>query len=133
MNEKVLYDAPLRYRDALWHQPFWSLLLLVGFLKALWDSFSLHIKVTDQRVLLTQGVFSRQDIEVEYARVREVSYRQSLLERFANIGIVTLISSDPSTPILHIPLPDPQEMKEQIRSMVRSEKINRGIRMEENF
>jgi uncharacterized membrane protein YdbT with pleckstrin-like domain len=52
-----------------------------------------HFVFTNERVLLREGVFSRQQRDIPLNRVTDVSYRQSILERVLGCGVLTVESA----------------------------------------
>jgi uncharacterized membrane protein YdbT with pleckstrin-like domain len=54
---------------------------------------STHFVFTNERVLLRQGVFNREQRDIPLARVNDVSSRQSLLERLLGCGNLTVESA----------------------------------------
>jgi uncharacterized membrane protein YdbT with pleckstrin-like domain len=62
---------------------FWPLLV--------WRST--HFVFTNERVLLRQGVFNREQRDIPLARVNDVSSRQNLLERLLACGTLTVESA----------------------------------------
>ena len=79
------------------------LLLVVGaaalvlfFWLAFWPFIvwrSTHFVFTNERVLLREGVFSREQRDIPLARVNDVSSKQSLLERMLGCGNLTVESA----------------------------------------
>ncbi len=68
--------------------------------------------VTNQRVLIEQGVFTKTVDEIDLRYVDDSQFQQTLVDRILGIGNVTLISSDKTSP----------------RYMLRSVKDPRGVR-----
>ncbi|MGE5828267.1 MAG: PH domain-containing protein [Micromonosporaceae bacterium] len=54
---------------------------------------STHFVFTNERVLLRQGVFNREQRDIPLARVNDVSSRQSLLDRLLGCGNLTVESA----------------------------------------
>jgi uncharacterized membrane protein YdbT with pleckstrin-like domain len=69
-------------------------------------------RVTNQRVVVEQGIFSKTVDEIDLRYVDDSAFTQSFADRILGIGNVTLISSDKTSP----------------RSMLRSIKDPRGVR-----
>jgi uncharacterized membrane protein YdbT with pleckstrin-like domain len=73
--------------------------------------------VTNQRVMLEQGVFSKSVDEIDLRYVDDTQFFQTLLDRMLGIGNVTLISSDKSTPQYVLrSVNDPRGVRETIRA-----------------
>lgn len=74
-------------------------------------------RVTNQRVLVEQGVFSKTVDEIDLRYVDDSTFTQSLFERILGIGSVTLISSDKSSPRYVLrSIRDPRGVREMIRA-----------------
>lgn len=74
-------------------------------------------RVTNQRVLVEQGVFSKTVDEIDLRYVEDSTFTQSLVERILGIGSVTLISSDKNTPRYVLrSIRDPRGVREMIRA-----------------
>jgi len=78
---------------------------------------STKYNVTNQRVLVEQGVFSKTVDEIDLRYVEDSTFHQSLVERILGIGSVTLISSDKNTPRYVLrSIKDPRHVRELIRA-----------------
>jgi len=78
---------------------------------------STHYRVTNQRVLVEQGVFSKTVNEIDLRYVDDSTFTQSLFERMLGIGHVTLLSSDTNTPQYVLrSVKDPRGLRELIRA-----------------
>jgi uncharacterized membrane protein YdbT with pleckstrin-like domain len=74
-------------------------------------------RVTNQRVLVEQGVFSKTVDEIDLRYVDDSTFSQSLVERILGIGSVTLMSSDTNTPRYVLrSIRDPRGVREMIRA-----------------
>ncbi len=73
--------------------------------------------VTNQRVLIEQGVFSKTVDEIDLRYVDDSQFFQSFVDRLLGIGNVTLISSDKNTPryVLYS-IKDPRGVREIVRA-----------------
>ena len=73
--------------------------------------------VTNQRVIVEQGVFSKRVDEIDLRYIDDSTFTQSLIERILGIGSVTLMSSDTSTPSYVLrSIRDPRGVRELIRA-----------------
>jgi membrane protein YdbS with pleckstrin-like domain len=96
--------------------------VLVGarLLRLIWQVAVLkshRYRITNQRITIETGVFSKKIEEIDMRTVTDFQLEQSFLERVLRIGDITLVSSDPTTARLTlIGLPDPRDMRELIRS-----------------
>jgi uncharacterized membrane protein YdbT with pleckstrin-like domain len=74
-------------------------------------------RVTNQRVLVEQGVFSKTVDEIDLRYVDDSTFTQNLMERILGIGSVTLMSSDTSSPRYVLrSIKDPRGVREMIRA-----------------
>jgi len=72
--------------------------------KVLWEgkpfnyglpSFTAY-KITDSRIIVEKGIFTKKRDEIRLYRIRDVSTKRSLWERLFKMGDITVISSDAS-------------------------------------
>ncbi|MBE6543934.1 MAG: PH domain-containing protein [Ruminococcaceae bacterium] len=86
------------------------------------------------RLYVTVGAINIKDDEVLLYRVRDISVRRSLWQRMANLGTVTVNTSDKSTPIVVLKnIKDPLIVKELIHENAEEMKIKRRIRLGETI
>lgn len=73
-------------------------------------------RLTNQRLVVEQGILSRTLDEVDLRTVDDSGFSQSPLERLQGIGTVWVVSSDRLTPRLTLRgIPDPRSLRERIR------------------
>jgi membrane protein YdbS with pleckstrin-like domain len=76
-----------------------------------------HYRITDQRIVIESGVFSRQIEEIDMRTVEDLQFRQSLMERLLGIGDVTVISADKTVGRARlVGLERPRDLRELIRT-----------------
>ena len=74
-------------------------------------------RVTNQRVIVEQGIFSKTVDEIDLRYVDDSNFTQSLADRILGIGNVTLMSTDTSSPrYLLRSIKDPRSVRELIRA-----------------
>jgi uncharacterized membrane protein YdbT with pleckstrin-like domain len=74
-------------------------------------------RVTNQRVVVEQGVLSKTVDEIDLRYVDDSAFTQTLVERVLGIGSVTLISTDKSSPRYVLrSIKDPRGVREMIRA-----------------
>lgn len=90
---------------------------------------STKYKLTDQRFFVQTGFFSKNVEELELFRIKDVSMKQGLFDRLLGVGHVTILSTDDSTPVVHIiGISNPEKVKEAIRSQSRAaRKSEKGL------
>ena len=77
---------------------------------------STRYRLTNQRLVVEQGILSRTLDEVDLRTVDDSGFSQSPLERLQGIGTVWVLASDRSTPRLALRgIPDPRALRERIR------------------
>jgi len=82
---------------------------------------SLRYKLTNHRLFTERGILSRQHDELELIRVDDISVSQTILQRMFGVGVVRLMSTDPSSPELVMEgIAHPLEVKELLRSQVQA-------------
>jgi uncharacterized membrane protein YdbT with pleckstrin-like domain len=82
---------------------------------------SQHYRLTNQRLLLEQGVFSKTITEIDLRTVDEITFRQSFSERLLGVGEITVISSEPGGRGNHervrlAGILDPRNVRESLRT-----------------
>jgi len=75
-----------------------------------------HYRVTNQRIVIESGLFSRSLEEIDMRSVDDIEFRQSLLERIFGIGEIVVVSTDKVAPrrTLH-GIHNPRNTRELIR------------------
>lgn len=91
-------------------------------------------ELTNQRIRVIRGILGNRIEEVELVRVRDTKFKQHLGERMLDVGDITVISTDPTTPELVLNnVKNPIEVRELIRKAVIEEKNRRGLRYREDM
>lgn len=91
-------------------------------------------ELTNQRLRIFRGILGNVIEEIELVRVRDTRLKQHMGERMLNVGDVTVVSGDASTPevILHN-IRRPLEVRELVRKAVIAEKNRRGFYFREDI
>jgi uncharacterized membrane protein YdbT with pleckstrin-like domain len=55
-------------------------------------------KITDTRLIVEKGIFTKKREEIRLFRIRDISLKRNLLERMLRIGDITLHTTDTTTP-----------------------------------
>lgn len=86
-------------------------------------------ELTTQRLRIYRGLIGRAIEEIDLIRVRDTKVKQHAGERAINIGDITVLSSDKSSPeiVLHN-VDSPLEVREMIRKTYLAEQERRGLR-----
>jgi len=74
-------------------------------------------RVSNQRVIVEQGVFSKTVDEIDLRYIDDSAFTQTLADRILGIGSVTLISTDKSSPRYVLrSIKNPRDVRELIRA-----------------
>ncbi|MEO1496126.1 MAG: PH domain-containing protein [Planctomycetota bacterium] len=93
--------------------------------------YSVHYRLTDQRMIHEAGLLWRTVDRVELIDVDDVTYRQGPVERALGVGTILVTSSDRTTPELSLPgIDDVREIADMIDDARRKERRSRGLHIE---
>src|SRR4051812_26117508 len=116
----------------------WTTLLLclvgVGLLIVLarWiENVSTTYTLTQDRLIIRSGIFSKSIDEIELYRVKDIRLNYSLIGGWAGIGTLTLVTSDETTrgtPLVIRDVADAQRRREEVRDLVDKARRRRGVR-----
>ena len=91
-------------------------------------------RITNQRVSVIKGLFSREEHELDFFRAKDISLRkQRLGERMSNIGTLYIVATDVSTPNLELRLKQPREWRDRLRSLIQEAKKEAGVQYREDL
>jgi len=95
-------------------------LLVIPIVYMLWKYLSLKavkLKITDQRIILTEGLLNKTTNETELYRVRDSSIAEPLFYRIFGCGTINIFTTDDADAILHFrAYKKPHWLKDQIRN-----------------
>jgi membrane protein YdbS with pleckstrin-like domain len=101
------------------------ILILITYLKISYTRY----RLSNQRLIISRGIFSRSMETIELYRIKDLQYHASFWQRMVGIGNIILISSDKSNPQIGlIGFKDASNKFHQIRSLVENARIKRGVR-----
>ena len=116
----------------------WGTLLLclvgVGFIIVLvkWiANLATTYEVTEDRLILHKGIFVKSIDEIELYRVKDVRIDFSLVNQWADIGTITIASSDETTkdaPLVIRDVDQARARREKLRDLVNAARRLRGVR-----
>lgn len=90
-------------------------------------------ELTTQRLRIYRGLIGRDIEEIDLIRIRDTKVKQHAAERAANIGDITILSTDQSNPEIVLENVDkPVEAREIIRKTYLAEQERRGLRYRDN-
>ena len=105
-------------------------LLAVPVLYALWKWLqirSVHLKLTDQRIIIREGIFSKRTNETELYRVRDSMIEEPFFYRMFGCGNIVIFTTDESDATLRLSAyKKPHWLKDQVRNY--SEACRRRMR-----
>jgi uncharacterized membrane protein YdbT with pleckstrin-like domain len=116
----------------------WGTLLLclvgVGLLIVLakWiENVATTYALTDERLIIRRGIFSKSIDEIELYRVKDIRLSYSMIAGWAGIGTITLASSDETTrgaPLVLRDVADATRRRELLRDLVDKARQRRRVR-----
>ena len=93
---------------------------------------SLRYRLSTQRLFVIRGLLSREIDETELFRIKDVTVRQSAVQRLFGVGTITLLTGDESTPlIVLVGVARPEQIKDTIRLQYRASRQREGVRAAE--
>ena len=129
-EEEILWQGSPSQWTNFW--PFVLCLLVIPIPWAIWRYVStrcFQYEVTNLRIRIRQGVFSRRTDSMELYRVKDASFVQPFVMRLVGIGNVELETSDVTTPVLWIRgIPDADSLRERILKAVDVVRDRKGVR-----
>ena len=116
----------------------WGTLLLclvgVGLIVVLaqWLRFvAATFEVTNDRLIIRRGIFTKSIDEIELYRVKDIRLDYSLVNQWAGIGTITILSSDETTRDAPLVIPfveQAEARRERLRDLVNQARQRRGVR-----
>lgn len=92
---------------------------------------SVHYRLSTQRLMHESGLLWRTVDRVELIDIDDVTYRQGPVERLFAVGTIVIVSSDRTTPELHLPgIENVSEVADTIDDARRKERRSRGLHIE---
>lgn len=88
-------------------------------------------EVTGDRLILHKGIFVKSIDEIELYRIKDVRIDFSLINQWADIGTITITSSDETTkagPLVIRDVDQARARREKLRELVNAARRERGVR-----
>ncbi|THD37369.1 MAG: PH domain-containing protein [Sphingomonas sp.] len=88
-------------------------------------------EVTEDRLILHKGILNKSIDEIELYRIKDIRIDFSLINQWAGIGTITLLSSDETTgaqPFVIRDIENARERREKLRDLVNAARRVRGVR-----
>ena len=143
MEEEVIYEGNPSGMDVFCSSSFLMLcfIVFIAFSTAGLSLFipymlakSIRYRITNQRITVTKGVFSREEHDLELMRVKDISlHKQNLRQQMINLGTIRVVSTDFSTPKMDLNLKEPQEWRDRLRRLVQQAKKEAGVQYREDI
>ena len=128
-EEYLIFEGKIPFRVVHFsHNIVWFILLgwNLGLILSWLQSAGQGVKITNQRVVLSRGLLSKEIEEVEFYRVKDTKYQQTLFQRLLNVGTITLFSDDATAPTLSFTIEQPAYYREQIRENIHAARQDMG-------
>jgi uncharacterized membrane protein YdbT with pleckstrin-like domain len=94
-----------------------------------WITKCTTYELTTQRLRMGSGILNRQLEDLELYRVKDYSMEQPFFLRVMNLGNLTLVTSDASTPTVVVKaIPDVADVREKLRTAVQQERDRKRVR-----
>jgi uncharacterized membrane protein YdbT with pleckstrin-like domain len=116
----------------------WGTMLLclvgVGFVIVLFKwiaNLAVTYELTEDRLILHRGIFVKSIDEIELYRVKDVRIDFTLINQWADLGTITITSSDETTrsaPLIIRDVEHARPRREKLRTLVNAARISRGVR-----
>jgi len=117
---------------------FWlnlGCILIIPIPVALWRWIELRnerITISTERIRITTGIFTKKTEELELYRVRDTSFLQPFLLRLFDKGILTLTTSDATSPSLSLPgVPADAKLRDDLRRAIEACRDRKRARVAE--
>lgn len=88
-------------------------------------------EITAERMIIRRGIFMKSVDEIELYRIKDIRIDFSLINQWADIGTITIISSDETTragPLVIPHVDAAQQRRETLRKLVDAARQNRSVR-----
>ena len=105
--------ADFKYNPVYWFLTIitFGLFLVSLYYKRVYTSYSL----TNKRLLIISGIFTKSVDEIELFRITDSVTDQSMLDLWADIGSITVSSSDKTGTIVMRKVPNPHYLRDTLR------------------
>jgi uncharacterized membrane protein YdbT with pleckstrin-like domain len=95
------------------------------------ENIATTYEITEDRLVLRKGIFVKSIDEVELYRVKDVRLDFTLINQWANIGTITVTSSDETTrdaPLIIRDVDNANARREELRRLVEAARQKRRVR-----
>jgi uncharacterized membrane protein YdbT with pleckstrin-like domain len=116
---------------AAWVAPLLLAAALIVLVLKWFENLAIAYEITDDRLILHKGILQKSIDEIELYRVKDVRIDFSIINQLANIGTISIASSDETTreaPLVIRDVADARARREKLRTLVDAARRNRGVR-----
>lgn len=108
--------------------------LLLGCLPAVYcKRIYTTYTLTNKRLIIISGIFTKDVDEIELFRVADSTCKQSLIDMWANLGTITVVSTDRTGTIVMHKIPYPNQVRDNLREAYMQARSDKGTVMLENL
>ena len=104
----------------------------INFPISLWGvvkTATTDIRISNTRITIETGVFSKRTDEVEMHRIKDLSLSQPFFMRLVGVSHITLNTSDKTSPkVVLRGMKNGKQLREQLRSAVDQQREKKGVR-----
>lgn len=128
-DEQFFWNTTGSLADVKYNPLYWfltlitlGLFLVMLYYKRIYTSYSL----TNKRLLIVSGIFSKNVDEIELFRVVDSVADQTMIDVWADIGNVTVTSSDQTGTIVMKKVPNPHYLRDTLRRQYMQARSSKG-------
>jgi membrane protein YdbS with pleckstrin-like domain len=118
--------------DWLWWQTWMTIVVVIGAIAAFvlpWLIMrTTRYRITSYRIDFERGLFTKRIDTLELWHVDDIKFQQGVLDRMMNVGSITVMSDDRTTPKLELDgVPDPRKIFDALKERIIAVKRQRGV------
>ena len=135
-DEEFIWNVTGSIADAKYNPMYWFLTLVTCgfFLVFLYYKRIFHSYIlTNQRLIIISGIFSKSVDEIELFRVVNSSASQSLVDIWANLGTIEVDSTDMTGSLKMYKIPNPHFVRDSLRKQYTLSRQKKGTVMLESL
>ncbi|MCC7476085.1 MAG: PH domain-containing protein [Pirellulales bacterium] len=125
-----VFLAAMSGRPVGWYLVGGGAALLFAYLTllVLYRRYSIHYRLTTQRLLRDEGIISKRSDHLLVVNIDDVTVRQNIFDRLFNLGTIELHTKDKTTPDLKmLGIENPRGVADMIDEVRRIERNRRGL------
>ena len=135
-DEEFIWNVTGSIADAKYNPVYWGLTLVTCgfFLIFLYYKRIFHSYVlTNQRLIIISGIFSKTVDEIELFRIVNSSASQSLIDIWADLGTIVIDSTDKTGSLIMNKIPNPHYVRDSLRKQYTLSRQKKGTVMLESL